>query len=249
MYKRLIEGKKAAFFDLDGTIVDTEPLWEQAFGNVLRLYDAEIVTYNELPDGATVPQKWEYIFYKYKEYLDRIPNIKELTDLTYKEYLKIISQTPLDVRPGFWDLVLTLKEDKKLKTALVTNTSKDITQKVLEKLGVFKTFDLILTGSDIKNPKPDPEIFLTAAKNLGVKPYEVLVFEDSLSGAVAAREAGMDLVVIWDGVFDKTAYPEQTLLFSPDFEGLAGNLDLTFDEFVKKDAEQAAKESQEETTT
>ena len=252
MFKKIIDGKRAVFFDLDGTIVDTEPLWERAFETVLQLYNADFVGYDELPDGATVPQKWEYIIHTNAEYLSGIPNVAELSRLTHTEYLKIVENSLLEARPGFWDLAAKLKVDKNLKIALVTNSTKEITQKVLSKIGVASTFDLVVTGDEVKKAKPAPEIFLKAAKTLNVKPAEVLVFEDSLAGASSAVNAGMDLIVIWDGVFEKTAYPENTIMFLPDFESLPGNLDMTMEEAVKTEAQEMLKEQEEhkpDTTT
>ena len=78
MHKKLIEGKKAVLFDLDGTIVDTDILWEQAFSKVLGTTDARWISYKDLPSGATVEVKWDYVKNAFKEEVDIKTSAAEL---------------------------------------------------------------------------------------------------------------------------------------------------------------------------
>jgi HAD superfamily hydrolase (TIGR01509 family) len=155
-------------------------------------------------------------------------NPKQLTELTTNEFFKIIKEVPLDIRDGFWELAYELKEIKKLKIGLVTNTDRMTTMQVLKEIGVSNTFDLVVCGDDVKNPKPDPEIYKLAAKKLNLNSRDILVFEDSVPGAEAAVKAGMEVIVIWDQTTARGAYPQKIDVFVPDFLPFPGNLDLDF---------------------
>jgi HAD superfamily hydrolase (TIGR01509 family) len=232
MFKRLIENKKAAFFDLDGTVVDTEPYFFMAFEQVLNEVSPSLLcgsVYGQV--GEPIDQRWDRII---KAAQVKGKTAKELTDRVYTEFVKLIRKSELRERPGFWDLIYELKAEKGFKTALVTNTAKAVANVVIDKLELRNAFDLFLFGDEVSRKKPDPEIYLTAAKKLEIHPREVLAFEDSITGARAVQKAGMALVVIWDGRTDKSLFPENTEEFMPgDFTGLAGNLDMTPKERVE----------------
>ena len=125
---------------------------------------------------------------------------------------------------------------------LATNTTKNVAMQVMNKLEINGIFDFMIFGDEIKRPKPNQEIYDKIAKYFGAKPQEMLVFEDSIIGAQAASASGTSLVVIWDGQTSKSSFPKETLAFTPDFEGIAENLDYTVDEALaelKKVSEQA----------
>jgi HAD superfamily hydrolase (TIGR01509 family) len=104
----------------------------------------------------------------------------------YKELLGQINDA--DIYPGVIDLLERLKADG-LKLAICSSSKN--AQTVLDALSLSEYFDAVVGGNDIVNPKPDPEIFLTGAQRLGLKPEECIVFEDAESGVDAALAAGM----------------------------------------------------------
>ncbi len=93
------------------------------------------------------------------------------------------------------DLLRTAKETACL-TALVTMSKRNDMLHVLHSLGIEQSLDLVLTAEDVKQGKPDPELYLLAAQRLGVPPKECLVLEDSVNGVRAAVAAGMNVVAI-----------------------------------------------------
>ncbi len=231
MYKRFFENKKAIFFDLDGTLADTEILWNDAFNSVLNSIGFGWLKC-DLPAGNSVESRWDYMI---KEGgVETSSKIKNLTEATYDVFLRTLYTSDLDVRPGFWELADDLKTDKNMKLGLVTNTDRKVADKILEHLQVWDVFDVNLAGDEVSIKKPDPEIYFKAAQKLQIKPIDILVFEDSVAGAKAADKARMDLIVIWDGLIDKKKYPKKVLEFFPDFTPLLGNLDKTFDEMAKE---------------
>jgi HAD superfamily hydrolase (TIGR01509 family) len=241
MYKKYFENKKAILFDLDGTLVNTENFWLRTFDNVVAAKPLESLTGKDVyKKGCHSCTRWAEIVKTHN--IQGVTTPQELEDETHKEFLNVLNEVgELEVTEGFWPLIHELKVEKELKTGLVTNTEKALAERVLESADLMGLFDIYLFGDDVKKPKPNAEIYIKAAKELEVKPQEVLVFEDSRIGVEAAVKAGMDVIVIWDSETDKLLFPEEVLDFMPTFQGLAGNLDLTYQEAIAK----AAKEVEE----
>lgn len=240
MYKKWTEGKKVVCFDLDGTIADTVAPTAQAFSNILHLANPDLRlqdVYGKV--GEPLYEKWAKLVDA--KLLKNTMTVKDLTENTNKEYLKIIGAREIEPRPGFWDLIYKLKVDKNIPVALASNTSRAVATQVINKLEINDIFDFTIFGDEVKRPKPNQEIYDKVAKHFGAKPQEMLVFEDSIVGAQAASASGTSLVVIWDGQTSKSFFPKETLAFTPDFEGIAENLDYTVDEALaelKKISEQ-----------
>lgn len=242
MYKRFFENKKAVFFDLDGTIANTELLWNDAFNSVLNSIGFSWLKY-DLPAGNSIESRWDYMIREGA--VETSSKIKDLTEATHEIFLRTLYTSDLDVSPGFWELVDDLKTDKNMKLGLVSNTDRKVVDKILEHLEIWDVFDVTFAGDEVNLKKPDPEIYFKAAKKLQIKPIDVLVFEDSVAGAKAADKARMDLIIIWDGMVDKRKYPKRVFEFFPDFTPLLGNLDKTFDEMAKEALERAKNSNQD----
>jgi HAD superfamily hydrolase (TIGR01509 family) len=232
VYKKLIEGKKAIFFDLDGTIVDTNFLWLSAVGTVLENLGINWATdENKYEPGKDLSEQWKRLIKRYSIKTDKKPEI--LVKETNEAFLKLLSGFDLETRDGFWEFLYEIQTEKKLKAVLLTNSHKEVATQILTKINAENSFDLILYGDEVKKPKPDPEIFNKALETLKLKPEEVLVFEDSVDGVEAARLANLGVVVICDETllplgFD--GYKGKIYMLIPDFSPLPGNLDLAYPE-------------------
>ena len=221
-HKDLLKGKKAAFFDLDGTVWDSDILWIDAIGKVARENGlGEIDIRSTYLPGTELVKIWK-VLQAYNGF--KLPEKKNFRTLAAETEAKMVehinNSENIDLIEGFRDITFFLKEEKGLKLALVTNSSREIAGALTQKTGVVYLFDLILTGSEISKKKPSPKIFLTAARKLHVSPKNVLVFEDSLSGSKAAEKAGMDQVIIWRTDIPQVEYHGNIYGFYPDFEGL-----------------------------
>ncbi len=221
MYKKLISGKKAVLFDLDGTIVDTEYLWKTALINVLRGVAPNVEDHYEL--GVSITEIVKNALETSEE--KKGHSIKEFVDRINVEYVKLVRETNLQPKEGFWDLIYELKEEKKLKVGLVTNTRDVAAKEVMINAGLVNAFDITVFGNNVVKPKPDPAIYNMAAKMLKLKGHEILVFEDSIAGVTAALKAHMDVVAIMNEDLLADDYPQGILLALTDFQNLAGNLD------------------------
>jgi beta-phosphoglucomutase len=112
----------------------------------------------------------------------------------YLDYIR--RMTPDEILPGSLELISELK-NAGIKVAL-GSASKN-TPLILERLGIEKMFDAVADGNVVSKAKPDPEVFLKAAKMVGVAPEDCVVFEDAIAGVRAALNAGMFCVGIGSG--------------------------------------------------
>ncbi|MBQ1385455.1 MAG: HAD family phosphatase [Erysipelotrichales bacterium] len=184
----------AVIFDMDGTLLDTERIYLELWPEV-----ADVSRYPGFRDAALklvgIPaNEGKHIFtelygedFPYDELWDKVISLFE----TRYETL------PLPVKPGALSLLRSLKE-KGVKTALASSTPSPLAQNNLKNAGLYDYIDFFITGEMVHHGKPDPEIFLLAAKTLGEKPEDCVVIEDSPDGIKAAHAAGMKVIMIPD---------------------------------------------------
>ena len=232
MFKDYFYGKKAVLFDLDGTLVDSHPIWNDACAEVFDNLGLSWTGWNFFSESP-LSKVWE-------SYLDATgisPGfpVATLVDQTQNRFLSRISaieEGSALVRDGFTSLAAELKNDKQMKLGLVTNSNKITADKMVEVLGIRHYFDLFLYGDMVKNPKPDPEIYELALKNLGLKGREVLCFEDAPDGMKSALSVGIKVIGIRNSLFLDKEYPSKVDLIVPDFTAFPGNLDKTKKEVI-----------------
>lgn len=182
-----------AIFDLDGTLIDSEDQWNQAFTKVLVNLGAKDVGNNPTEFGLPLEDNWRKLLEKYNINTDK--SMKELRRLTYYAYSKILSEVRM--KDGASDFLGRL-ENRGIKLALATNCERWIVEEIFAIFDIEKFFDAVVTGEEVSRRKPDPEMFLVAADKLDTDPGECLVIEDSLSGIKAAAGAGMKYININD---------------------------------------------------
>lgn len=228
MFKQFFSNKKGIIFDLDGTLINSFPIWNKAFSSVYSSFGYEWRGANFIGGDGVVNTWKEYLDY---EDVNLGVSWDELRSQTNKAFLKNFSRESVEVVDGFWRLSLVLKEQEDRKLGMVTNTDKEVGEKVVEILGLKNSFDLIIYGDDVKKKKPDPAIYKLWLEKTGLKGKDVLVFEDSPDGAKAAVDAGIDVIVVWDWrKFNKKEYPAQVLEYVADLSVIPPNLDKTREE-------------------
>lgn len=225
--KDVFTGKKGVIFDMDGTLIYSTEYWSRALNNILQTIGTIYYTPN-FPEGLNIIEKWGYIIDS-GEVKTKL-SIKDLAEHTEKEFLKLYKEP--DVIEGWWEFVEFLKNTKKMKIGLATNTGRGVTEVILKRLGATQVFDLIITGDDVKKRKPNPEMHKKAARGLGLKVSEVVVFEDTEVGSKGAKAAGMDVIVIWDGDVDQEDYPKGIDNFISDYEGLIDFVDKDMGDYI-----------------
>ncbi len=172
--------------DLDGTIANTEILKAKGLAVTIRSFGGEAP---ESLYKLVMGQSWENVTRAFFEFANiKIPI--ETFNHKFKERYQQLIDDELSDNLAFKDCHTILKK-KNIKTGLVTSASSWMTQKVLGKLQLLDAFDTIVTGSDTKRHKPDPEAYLIALHTLGTKKTDTIAIEDSESGFKAANAAGL----------------------------------------------------------
>lgn len=179
---------QAVIFDMDGVLVDSEPFHVQneklMFSKLgLDISDEEHARYM----GTATDVMWEQIIRERNLSLD----VSETTAQTIQQEIPYFqSLDKIEPMPGLVNLLEKLQESG-IPMAVASSSDKAIIDIILEKSGLRKYFQYAVSSSEIGKSKPEPDVFLHAAKLLGLAPENCLVFEDSKNGIKAAKAAGM----------------------------------------------------------
>jgi HAD superfamily hydrolase (TIGR01509 family) len=179
---------KAVLFDFDGVIVKSEEIHRRTF---VELMNMEIPSERWFREFAGTGSR--KIF---RKLLDEKGDEKDVNGLVEERrgmFNGYVEQGKINEMPGL-TAFLDLLGEKGIKTAIVSGGHRGYIEKILSMMGISDRFQYVVSADDIPYRKPDPKPFLLAAEELGVKPEECLVVEDSYSGCQAARAAGMKLV-------------------------------------------------------
>lgn len=202
--------KKAVIFDLDGVIVSTDECHYQAWK---RLADEEHIPFdrqdNQRQRGVSRMESLDILLQKAEKTYDDMQKAQmaERKNNYYRNLLGNLSS--VDILPGVMELLERLKNTA-IKIA-VASSSKN-TPYILEKIGLSNYFDAVADGNEIHKSKPDPEVFLLAAKKLGVPPPDCVVVEDAKAGIDAALAGGMKAVGVGFAMqYEKANYRAENL--------------------------------------
>lgn len=185
---------KGAIFDMDGLMFDSERLvcsiWQEMMDENGYKFNVDIFK-------NTIGLRQD----KSKKFYTSLYGV----DFDYdgfkiqsrQRFYKRIEKDGVPIKKGLFELLDFLK-DNNIKMAVATSTSAKTALKVIKKAGVYDYFDSFVCGDDVKNGKPHPEVFLTAAERIGVPPEECIAFEDSINGIKSAFAANMTTVMVPD---------------------------------------------------
>jgi beta-phosphoglucomutase len=186
---------QAFLFDLDGVIVDTAHFHYQAWrrlANEKLGFDIS-EEFNESLKGVSRTESLDRILAEGGVTLDEITKEAYAT-LKNQWYVELVNQmTPDDILPGIQQF---LKETRAAGIKIGLGSVSKNAKPILEHIGIVDAFDVIIDGTKISKGKPDPEVFLKGAEELGVSPSECVVFEDAVAGIESGKRAGMKTVGI-----------------------------------------------------
>ena len=169
---RILKDKRAALFDLDGTLVDSMWMWTDIDLEYLsRFSGAENCDMRALQrdiEGLSMPETAELFKMRF-----RIPDSLE-------------------------KMQLETMRSKGMKLAICTSNSRRLAEAALQANDILGLFDRILTADEVGKGKPSPDIYLEAARQIGIDPARSIVFEDVISGAIAGKRAGMTVCGVAD---------------------------------------------------
>ncbi len=176
---------KAALFDLDGVVFDTEPQYTIFWGSQCRLYHPEHPGLEHEIKGSTLQQIYD------KWWSGELEKERPIVTQKLNDFE---AQMDYDYIAGFETFVRDLRKNG-MKTAVVTSSNMPKMESVFRARPEFKSlFDAILTSEDFAESKPSPDCYLKGAERFGVSPDECVVLEDSINGLKSGRAAGMFVV-------------------------------------------------------
>ncbi|UCD03522.1 MAG: HAD family phosphatase [Candidatus Woesearchaeota archaeon] len=178
---------KAVIFDMDGVVSDTQKLQVQVESELLKKYGIEMTT-DELTETYAGVSDREWLKKLSEEYGVFIDIDKTLEEKWEKLFLLV--KDGIDAMPGVIEFIDKLRTSG-FKLAIASASPVNFIEFVLSKLNLKDKFDVITSSTEVEHGKPSPDVFLLAAKRLGLKPEECIVIEDGVNGMVAAKRANM----------------------------------------------------------
>lgn len=201
---------KAVIFDLDGVLVHTDEFhylaWKSLADELGVYFDRTI---NNRLRGVSRMDSLNIVLenspVKYTD--DKKAELAEAKNRRYVTFLDGMSEQSVDE-----NVIKTLDELKKMGLKLAIGSSSKNTKFILQKTGLNKYFDAVSDGTNITKSKPDPEVFVKAARFLGERPGECIVVEDAYSGIDAAKNGGFTAIAVGDAFsYDRADYAVETL--------------------------------------
>jgi len=180
--------KKIVIFDLDGVLLDSEPIYIAMNMRFFKELGATGITLEDYDRfiGISATTMWATI----KEKAGLSQTVEELKSMERELKHKTLGEAALVPTDGIVPFLEHLQQAGHTLAIASSSLQKNV-QLILGKLGLAKYFDLVVTGEDVVKGKPEPDIFLKVARHYGCPPEDCVVIEDSANGVKAAKAAGM----------------------------------------------------------
>lgn len=210
-----LKDKKYIIFDMDGTLIDSIGVWNTTDQRLIEEYGGIHINLDDIQserDTFLHSNQDSDIYLAYCEYLIKkynfnIQNAEQLLKIRWDKSGEVLEKE-MDFKPNVVELILRLKSlgFTLVLATMTTQVQLDIyskrNKKMLEQMNISEVFDLITRKEDVKNKKPNPEIYNKIMQYYNTTSNECLIFEDSYTGVLASRNAGIEVVNIYDKYAD-----------------------------------------------
>lgn len=187
---------KNIIFDLDGLIVDTEPLHQRAFNAMLQVagadYQFDIAEYGDTFTGRAIFENSEYLRERFG-----LPQTADQLGDAHRALFTLLIAEPENIEPmhGIHELLHWLT-DNQYRVGIASSSRPEQVELIIRNLNLARHFHAICGNDGTLKPKPSPDVYLLALERLGARADETLALEDSSSGVRAAHAAGLDVIAI-----------------------------------------------------
>jgi HAD superfamily hydrolase (TIGR01509 family) len=211
---------KAVIFDLDGTLIDSDPCWKEADFLFAKEYSFPLTEeFTKQLSGLGIRESAQLFIeeYKLKETVEEFMRLRE-------KYLYKILLSKLKLMPFAEELLVRLKNKKYILALATAGHGTEVTIQILKKLSIYQYFDFVISGLEVKHSKPAPDVYLYVTKKMALKPSECVAVEDTANGVLSGKAAGMKVI----GVNVNDVVKSKLLVAKSDF--VFSNLNIA-DEF------------------
>ncbi|PYE43255.1 HAD family phosphatase [Paenibacillus barcinonensis] len=179
---------QAVIFDMDGVLIDSEPIYFEIERSSFHHFGAD-VTIQEHHSfvGVTLESMWQQVIDKYQV---NTPLEEILVYHQQQVMEQMLAHPGLTPMPGVERWVQWLHEQR-IPIAVASSSPRALIDLIMDKTGLAPYFEVRMTGEEVEHGKPAPDIFIAAAKQIGISPANCLVIEDSRNGVQAAKSASM----------------------------------------------------------
>ena len=183
---------KAVIFDMDGLLIDSEPLWQEAGSETLLAFGVELS--DEQYHSSTGLRTEEWIEHWFNYFNLSIEQAPAAIDTIIEKAIEKIGAEGV-IFPGV-DHIIHFFKERHFKIAIATSSPLSLVEVVLKKLNPRFAFDAITSAEKLPFGKPHPQVYLDCAATLNINPINCIAFEDSFNGMIAAKAAKMKCVVV-----------------------------------------------------
>lgn len=200
---------QAAIFDMDGLLIDSEPLWREAETAIFNALGAP-VTYDMLDETEGMRED-QVIAHWYSKFPWEGKSTGEIEEEIKEKILDLVREKG-EPKKGV-TYILDFLKSKNIKMAIASSSHMLLIKAVVEKFEIEDYFDILHSGELEKLGKPDPAIYLTTLEKLDISPQQTIAFEDSLNGLKAAKAAGITCFAVPE-IIDKEKFAMADYLLS-----------------------------------
>lgn len=185
---------KAVLFDLDGTLTDTEKLYQTAWPKTLEHFGYEMT-----PEKPLILRSLgrPFAVEQFKEWYGEDFDYWAVRNYRKQMVEEMLAETGIPLKSGAKEILKWLREHN-IFIALVTANDKERAERYLKKIGLFEYFNAVVCADMVKVGKPAPDIYAFACESLGIAPKETYAVEDSPNGCMSAYSAGCNVIMIPD---------------------------------------------------
>jgi HAD superfamily hydrolase (TIGR01509 family) len=181
---------RAIIFDMDGVLFDSEPYWERARAEYVAATGHRWTADDELQQKGRSSREWAHYIQEHYAPQTKIEDI--IAEVARRQIA--LYQQHLPLLPGAKEIVRKLA--RRYPLALASSSPPNVIEYALTTAGLRDYFRAVVSSDQVGRGKPNPAVFLAAAEQLGVKPDETAIFEDSSSGIEAAARAGAFIIAV-----------------------------------------------------